>query len=91
MLRPVVCSFPLSITPTVALFLYYPSNISASFFIIFPPRRDAQLRAHTNMASTHAHTHTQEQSIPLLNNASFIISLGLSSPARFKQNGEMGF
>lgn len=79
-------SFPLY-NPHFAIYLCYPSVFLHPFplFSIYSFLLSASL--------SHAHTqtwHTFEQSIPLLNNTSFI-SLGLFSLACFKQRGEMGF
>lgn len=78
--------FALIHTLTIFLFssLCHLSPIFLSFFFYF---------FHLFLSLRHAHTqtwHTFEQSIPLLNNTSFI-SVGLFSLACFKQRGEMGF
>lgn len=63
MLRPPVCSpcsFSLSITPTIAIFLYYLSisfqTFPPSFFIIFlSPHRESQTCARTYTPTWHTH------------------------------------
>lgn len=97
---PFFCLAPL-FAPCALLFfpLYHPRSHSVSLLSLSvishplssPPRSyffllslDLRLGARTQT------WHTYEQSIPLLNNTSFISS-GLFSLARFKQRGEMGF